>query len=117
MRGCRLTKLVENFEFRKWNAIFLDEKLKLNGIPWAPFTFLINSSSGAHFFVVRHYARSGLARDDLLLSRIRSTAVERNAQVVLFQASFFAVRERRNLHRCSVWWLESAQTCTRTRSL
>ena len=61
MRGVCLTKLVENFKFRKWKYVFLEEKLILNYVPWVPFTFLIKYSSGAHFFVVRHYARSGFA--------------------------------------------------------
>ena len=44
--------------------------------------FSTKTSSGKHFLFVKHYVRSGLARDDLLVSHFRSTPAERNAQSV-----------------------------------
>ena len=79
MRGHRLTKLVENFKFGKWNTSFLDEFLNFFEVPWVPLTFLIKFSSGAHFFVVRHYARSGFAFAESSPNRFHSTHVVRNA--------------------------------------
>ena len=51
------------FKIAKMNVHFLLEKLKLKCVPWVPLTFRIKSSSAVHVFFVRHYARSGFARD------------------------------------------------------
>ena len=48
----------------------------------AALTSLIKTSSGEYIFFVRHYARSGLANDDLLVFHFGSTPVERNAQTL-----------------------------------
>ena len=48
----------------------------------AALTSLIKTSSGEHILSVRHYARSGLANDDLLVFHFGSAPVERNAQTL-----------------------------------
>ena len=50
------------------------------GCPSLPLTCLKKSSSGTHFFVVRHYVRSGFASTDKQRNCFRSTHADRNAQ-------------------------------------
>ena len=79
-------KHIENYSWgnvREDNGFGTHEFLNLCEVPWVPFTFLIKSSSGAHFFFVRHYARSGFAFTEKSPSCFRSTYVERNAQWML----------------------------------
>ena len=45
----------------KMEVYFVDEFLNFFRGLWVPFTLLMKSSSGAHIFFVRHYARSGFA--------------------------------------------------------
>ena len=77
MTTCRLSTVYKSFSgwigrfflqhsyksvhFRNRRAVFCWKHVAANGLPWVPLTFFKKTSSGAHFFVVRHYARSGFA--------------------------------------------------------
>ena len=94
MRGCRLTKLVENFKFSKWKSIFQLEFLLLFEVPWAPLRFPIKTSSGKHILAGKHYARSGFApsgQGSAVLIRGRSARSKKN---VIFEGDSDEVRVR-----------------------